>query len=56
MLWEWAFTILDIDIDSDNNDGVDLPQRSREEEDIEQKELFVRLTRYQSVRNRLACK
>ena len=34
-LWEWGFTTLDVDIDSDNNNGVELPERSVQEELIE---------------------
>ncbi|UXD86199.1 hypothetical protein [Thalassolituus hydrocarboniclasticus] len=35
VLWEWAFTTLDIDMDEDNNNGTDLPDRSALEEAIE---------------------
>jgi WD40 repeat protein len=34
-LWEWAFMNLDVDVDSDNNNGLDLPDRSPEEEAVE---------------------
>jgi hypothetical protein len=35
VLWEWAFSTVEIDIDSDNDNGFELPDRSREEEEIE---------------------
>ena len=35
ILWEWAFSAVEIDIDSDNDNGFELPDRSREEEEIE---------------------
>jgi hypothetical protein len=34
-LWQWAFMNLDVDVDSDNNNGLDLPDRTPEEEAIE---------------------
>jgi len=32
ILWDWAFTTLDVDIDSDNNNGFELPDRTLLEE------------------------
>jgi len=34
-LWEFAFSTLDVDVDSDNNNGLGLPDRSPEEELVE---------------------
>jgi hypothetical protein len=34
-LWQWAFMNLDVDVDSDNNNGLDLPDRTPEEEVVE---------------------
>lgn len=35
VLWEFAFRTLDADVDSDNNNGLDKPDRSPEEERLE---------------------
>jgi hypothetical protein len=35
VLWDWAFTTLDVDVDSDNNNGFDEPDRSLVEEESE---------------------
>ncbi|WP_396589154.1 hypothetical protein [Bermanella sp. R86510] len=38
VLWDWAFTTLDIDTDSDNNNGYDEPDRDVKEEKNESKD------------------
>jgi len=35
ILWEWAFSVVDIDVDSDNNDLNALPERSAAEDEVE---------------------
>ena len=34
-LWDWAFNTLDLDIDSDNNNGLEKPDRTLKEEELE---------------------
>ncbi|MGR6871828.1 hypothetical protein ACU6U9_05860 [Pseudomonas sp. HK3] len=38
VLWDWAFSTMDIDMDSDNNNGLDEPDRTLAEEESETKE------------------
>lgn len=35
ILWNWAFTTMDVDMDSDNNNGFNLPDRTIKEEEKE---------------------
>jgi hypothetical protein len=35
VLWDWAFTTMDLDMDSDNNNGYEEPDRTVREEEIE---------------------
>jgi hypothetical protein len=38
VLWDWAFTTMDLDMDSDNNNGYEEPDRTVKEEETEKQE------------------